>query len=114
MIARQITWWNKDDKRILACDAKCEKAWGINRRPKVSMSEDEDDYAYLTDDELGTAPEDPGTAEGFESKPTCPEQRLNRWCTRECERSVMVLPNTEFHLPEFHKRVGNLREYVDD
>lgn len=34
--------------RTLACDGKCEKAWGINRRPRVQFSEeDSDDFAYL-------------------------------------------------------------------
>ena len=36
----------------VACDEKCEKAWGINNRPRVQLSDDPDDYAFLSDDEL--------------------------------------------------------------
>jgi len=114
MIAMQIRWWDEKDLWILACDARCEKAWGMNSQPKVSMSEDEDDYAYLADDELGIAPDDPGTYEGFQAKPMCATNRLNKWCARECERSVMAKPNTEFDLPNLAVRLGNMREYVDD
>ena len=61
-------------KAILACDGKCEKAWGVSSRPKIQLSEiDEDDYCFLADDELGIAPEDPLTYEGLdmEGKTTC-------------------------------------------
>lgn len=72
----------------MACDARCDKAWGINNRPKRRLSNNEDDYVWVGDDQLGTAPADPGTYEGDEPKPRTPEERLNKWCFRECERSV--------------------------
>jgi hypothetical protein len=34
----------------VACDEKCEKAWGRSNRPKVQLSANEDDYAFLSDD----------------------------------------------------------------
>ena len=38
-----ITYCGK--KAILVCDGKCEKAWGVSSRPKIQLSEiDEDDY----------------------------------------------------------------------
>lgn len=92
-----------------ACDANCRKAWGINSRPKVQFSDDPDDYAFLTDAELGDAPDDPGTYEGGHGKPTHPDDRLNKWCVRECERSVIV--GTEAGvgaLPDFSTRYRNL------
>lgn len=67
----------------LGCDERCEKAWGVCCRP---TSGDE----YLADDELGLAPVNPGTYEGEDGKPTCPDARPNKWCARQCERSVMV------------------------
>lgn len=67
-------------KIVLACDGKCEKAWGRNTRPRRTDDE------YLADDELGIAPADPGTYEGEDSKPAA--QQHNRWCFRECERST--------------------------
>ena len=80
----------------LACDGRCDKAWGITARPSVPLSTDPDDFAWLADDELGTAPADPGVSEGGDSKPwrfaDTPEdigRRHNRWCARECERSVL-------------------------
>ena len=35
-----------------------------------------------------SAPENPGTSEGTDTKPK--DKRHNRWCARECERSQMV------------------------
>ena len=94
---------------LLICDAKCNKAWGINNRPREQFDEhDPDDYAYLADHELGEAPEDPGTYEGDQPKPRRPEDRLNKWCFRECERSestadLRVLVETD----DFSKRIYN-------
>lgn len=77
---------------VLACDGDCAKAWGISSRPKRQLSEDDpDDYEFLADPELGVAPADPGTTEGGEAKPAdyADPMRQNRWCARECERSVL-------------------------
>ncbi|SFF17177.1 hypothetical protein [Methylobacterium sp. yr596] len=89
-IARQITYFGQT--AVVVCDAKCNKAWGRNRRPKVQFGDDPDDYAFLADDELGEAPTDPGTYEGSHGKPTTPAERLNKWCVRECERLGMSEP----------------------
>lgn len=75
----------------VACDGNCTKAWGRNQRPTIALDpNDGDDFAYLADHELGTAPDDPGTDEGGYIKPQTPAQVLNKWCVRECERSRMV------------------------
>ncbi len=69
----------------------CTKAWGRQNRPTIALDpNDGDDFAYLADHELGTAPDDPGTDEGGYGKPQTPAQVLNKWCVRECERSRMV------------------------
>jgi len=74
---------------LLVCDGKCNKAWGLNERERVQLDpEDEDDYEFKADHELGDAPEDPGTYEGSHAKPV--DQQHNKWCARECERSEMV------------------------
>jgi hypothetical protein len=84
---------------ILACDGRCDKAWGINGRTRRVLSSRDDDYVFLPDSELGTAPgpgETVGIAEGNHMKPSAtalaPEDsaKLNKWCARECERSVIV------------------------
>jgi hypothetical protein len=94
---------------IIGCDAKCSKAWGISSRPRVQLSENEDDYAYLSDDELPDAPDDPGTYEGGHGKPLAPFERLNKWCFRECERSGECIPgaHTGLGLKNFYQRVYN-------
>jgi len=74
------------------CDRQCNKAWGRNNRPTIQLSDDEDDFAYLADSELGEAPDDPGTYEGDEGKPTSADQFPNKWCIRECERCNMSKP----------------------
>lgn len=112
---------------ILFCDEKCNKAWGINQREKHQLSDDEDDYEWSTDDELGEAPKDPGTYEGDHAKPTVEESesvfdspnadrgKLNKWCCRECERSKMiekskVTTDTDFEslLTDFSVRMKNI------
>lgn len=110
MIEKKIVYCGQKAK--IACDGKCEKAWGINSRPIVQLDEDnEDDYAYLSDDELGLAPINPGTYEGGHAKPVKYYDRMNKWCCRECERCSMSKPN-EFDKPivlkDFSKRVYNI------
>jgi hypothetical protein len=105
MIKKDIIFVGR--KLVLACDAQCHKAWGVNERPSVQLSDDENDYAFLADHELGFAPADPGSTEGGYPKPRSPDERLNKWCARECERSKMVRPDEELKLPNFDERVYN-------
>ena len=94
----------------VACDGNCKNAWGINRRPKEQLSDDEDDYAYLSDLELGEAPDDPGTYEGGHAKPGYPFITHNKWCVRECERLSMTArgnPDEVLKLKDFTKRRYN-------
>lgn len=88
MIRKLITFFG--EQCILACDARCDKAWGICARPRRMLSDDEDDYVYLADSELGVAPDESGTWEGEDEKPSCVTERLNKWCARQCERSVIA------------------------
>lgn len=76
----------------VVCDRNCHKAWGIQNRPYVHLSDDKDDIAYLADSELGEAPVDPGTYEGRDAKPLSPDEFPNRWCVRECERCNKSAP----------------------
>lgn len=110
MISKDIIYFGQKAK--ITCDEKCEKAWGINSRPKVQLDEkNEDDYAYLSDNELGIAPVNPGTYESGHAKPVNEEERMNKWCCRECERCYMSKPN-QFDKPivlkDFSKRVYNI------
>ena len=107
MIAKAITFFGRPC--VLACDARCDKAWGINGRPRAFLSKDPDDYAYLADGELGSAPADPGTYEGGHAKPLTAEARLNKWCARECERSTTLsTPDIELALPNLSQRFLNM------
>ena len=96
----------------VACDGLCGKAWGSNTRPRVALSAEPDDFAWLADGELGEAPADPGTSEGYDAKPvsvTGPDD-INRWCVRECERMVMSWPGESdrpLMLRDFSQRVSN-------
>lgn len=103
MLVKTINYF--DVPCAVACDAKCHKAWGRNNRPRVILDpSNDDDYAYLTDDELGEAPADPGTYEGRDAKPRTPDELLNKWCTRECERSVITRQGELAQVPDFSKR----------
>lgn len=93
------------------CDQKCNKAWGINNRPRVQLGQDEDDYEWLSDGELGQAPIDPGTYEGSDAKPLFPDEFPNRWCVRECERCVRTPyknPDAHLILRDFTVRIRNI------
>jgi len=115
MIVKYLTFFGRNATH--ACDGKCRKAWGRNGgRPTIQLSDDENDWAYLADDELGDAPIDPGTREGNDAKPLKvrgPDD-INRWCVRECERAWMSpygdeegQPNAAPDLPDFTGRFYN-------
>lgn len=72
IIARTITYFGHPV--VVCCDAGCECAWGRNYVGKRDFP----------------APADPGTYEGPDGKPQAEGDRLNRWCVRECERSVII------------------------
>lgn len=93
-------------RRIVACDGRCEKAWGINSRPRVRF-DDADDYAFLSDGELGEAPCDPLTYEGGHAKPQITHDQLNKWCVRECERSRLFEIGETVYAEDFSRRVYN-------
>lgn len=98
---------------LIACDRKCEKAWGINGRRRdptaiIEFDEDDrDDVAYAADSSSGRAPDYPGTYEGGDMKPMHPEVH-NRWCVRECERSSMIAPGKPICLTDFSQPVYNI------
>jgi hypothetical protein len=76
----------------VVCDGRCDKAWGTCDRPKKVVrgtTNPDDDWFFLADSELGTAPVDPGTYEGRDGKPVnlTDAEDMNRWCVRACERS---------------------------
>jgi len=100
-----IIYFGKEVKA--ACDKRCEKAWGINQRSKKQLSEDEDDYVYLTDFELDDAPMNPGTYEGADGKPFKPDKH-NKWCVRECERCKLLDVGEEIRLKDFTKPIYNI------
>jgi len=81
-----------DNEALIICDGNCKKAWGMNSRPHKQFSDDPDDWENIPDDELGIAPDDPGTYEGSNCKPDS-AKGMNKWCARECERSqIVILP----------------------
>lgn len=105
-----ITYFGQPMK--IKCDEKCNKAWGCNSRPSIQLDpENEDDYCFLSDDELREAPLDPGTYEGGHGKPFHEDMKGNKWCVRECERLTKskfgesMLP---LKLHDFNKRFYNI------
>lgn len=104
ILVKSITYFFQ--AAIVACDGRCDKAFGINTRPKLPNDDDDAERVYLGDKEVGTAPDDPGSYEGGQGKPFAAfhagnPDRLNKWCVRECERSVMVRPGQKIVLPVF-------------
>lgn len=96
------------------CDGKCHKAWGINSRPKEQLSDDEDDYVFLADGELGEAPNDPRIYEGRDGKPESVDEFPNKWCVRECERCAKSQHGewmNELKIKQFDSRVYNITSH---
>ena len=123
-------------KAKVACDEKCNKAWGGSNRPRIYLDisettifglgeydtypDDEtgvniDNFAYCSDDELGEAPIDPRTYEGGHAKPIDKSEIGNKWCVRECERCVMSplgKYNEPLELKDFSKRRYNYYPHI--
>ena len=107
MIFKTVVYFGRE--KIIACDKQCEKAWGITNRPKINLSKtDEDDYAFLSDNELGIAPIDATIYEGGDGKPNKSEEKLNKWCIRQCERCYIGEINKSPNLVDFSVRVNNI------
>lgn len=109
IIAKRIPLYGSES--IIACDGRCEKAFGLNSRPTKQLSDDPDDFCYLADDEVGTAPADPGTYEGGEGKPDAQHKLQSKWCARECERCGTFGPTELIDLPDLSQRFYNIRPH---
>lgn len=114
-VSKRIVWFGTVTE--LRCDGRCDKAWGINGRPRTSLGSDPDDYVYKRDSELASAPGPGltvGLSEGGDMKPSAlpitDGAQMNKWCARECERSVFgedtKLPNLEEPRPNMRQRHG--------
>jgi hypothetical protein len=130
MLSKNIIYFGR--QTTMCCDGKCDKAWGANCRPRIFFTKEGiplskpdyreggmdnfDNNAYIPDQMLGEAPEDPGTYEGGEGKPGMVEvnadpELMNKWCARECERNIMEdqeLHNFStfvFNMPEIQAKV---------
>jgi len=95
---------------VFVCDEKCDKAWGVCNRPKIELDKSNpDDYAFLSDKELEEAPQNPGTYEGGQGKPTSQEEKPNKWCVRQCERGDYFKPSETIKVKDFSYRVFNIK-----
>ncbi len=114
MIVKSILFFGQQATH--ACDGRCDKAWGTNGRPHEQLSDDIDDYAYLADGELDTAPAVTGITEGGQNKPLNAKgpDDINKWCVRECERAWISPPGNPDatpDLPDFSTRHYNIRPH---
>lgn len=116
MIQKPIVFFGQ--RLVLACDGRCDKAWGINGRPRHRFQPEDiepDDHVHLPDSALGTAPgpgETVGLSEGGEMKPSAVPltdgARMNKWCARECERSEKVKPGAPIVLDNMEDPIPNM------
>lgn len=90
------------------------KIFGLNDEsiyPDTEVDYDENNWVWCSDDELGEAPEDPGTYESGDAKPIKGDYIPNKWCVRGCERCEMSdfgNPDMILKLRDFSKRISNL------
>ena len=96
----------------VACDRRCDKAWGRDIRPRKQLSENPDDYVCVSDSDLGRAPFPSNSTEGDQGKPsgTSHHGPLNKWCVRACERCVMVDAGRTITLPDLARPLPNIRK----
>jgi hypothetical protein len=98
LLARSIVFCGRS--MVVACDGRCDRAWGVQERPRTALSPgDPDDFVWLGD-EHEDARTTPGrehlVSEGGDLRPSdvalSPGDSvlMNRWCARACERSVLV------------------------
>lgn len=114
MLRKQIVWFG--DACTLACDGRCDKAWGINGRPRHSFDPNEpDDYVYLADSKLDVAPgpgRTVGLSEGGHLKPSATPLAdptlMNKWCSRECERSTIAEAGEAVCIPDLEHPSPNM------
>jgi len=112
MIKKHVTLFGQPATH--ACDGRCDKAWGIGNRPTTPPREGTtDDYAFLADDELGTAPIEGYGYEGGDCKPIDAKgpEDVNKWCIRACERAWMSppgQPDATPNLPDYTTRFYNI------
>jgi len=110
MLVKLITAYGK--RMRLMCDGRCDKAWGINERPRKMLSDDQGDYVFIADQDLGDAPADPGTTEGFQGKPSATPlldaAQMNKWCFRQCERSEAAEEGERVVLPDMSNPSPNM------
>mgnify|MGYP003532947149 CR=1 FL=1 len=109
MIRKQVRFFG--EQVVIACDGRCDKAWGINERPRVLLSGKDDDNIFVPDDALGIAGP-PGTWEGGDGRPSSVPltdgERMNKWCARECERGGIYKLTEEIALRD----LGNPRANI--
>jgi hypothetical protein len=96
-----------EEKFVVICDGKCEKAWGKDLRPTEQNDLHPDKQYWLNDNELKTAPSFTSSSEGYYNKPIALPETHNGWCANECERSKTL--RIEELLPNFDKRVAAKR-----
>ena len=101
------------EKARVGCDAKCNKAFGMNLRPTSQRSNNEDDWEFLADDELEVAPAVTGETEDSVDKPLSLSEAHNKWCVRQCERSSVTSmhhPEEAIDILDFSRRVSNIKQ----
>lgn len=123
MLTKRVVWFGREC--TLACDGRCDKAWGLNNRPMLHYMTDglrelapgeqplnPDDYVFRADDDLGIAPADPGTYEGGYGKPSgvplTDPLLMNKWCARECERSGVFEDGELVRVPDLSRPRPNI------
>jgi hypothetical protein len=93
---------------FVGCDGQCHKAWGNQDRKRQQLSDIDDDWAYLADDELGEAPAESDWWEGGYNKPESPTLFPNKWCVRACERCSIADTEQDLKLKDFSQRFYNM------
>ena len=73
-------------RMLAACDSRCDYAHGIAGRERVRLSKNENDWAYVSDDDAGPAAEN-YAARDFE-KPRDGKPHTKH-CVQICERSCL-------------------------
>ena len=113
---KEITYYGAPAK--VGCDEKCNKAWGINNRPRVYLDISETQIFGLEGTSIYPDIEDDINVDNYENddaKPTCKSEMGNRWCVRECERCQMSeygKHNEPLKIKDFNQRFYNMYPHM--
>ena len=107
---RVLRLFHPTERRLAACDGRCNFVWGDEQRPQHQRSEHPDDWEWLADSELSTVPKAEEWVTGSPPAQDGPlTDKLNTtFCLKYCERCIRAPDEASIALRDFSHRLRNI------